>query len=275
MINIEITQQQAEELKTFYVAELEKLQKRADVIRELLNKLDAGQTHIKLPETTEVKEKLPKKVTSPVEADAKNPSWGNYIIQILQEKQKPLTSKEFLKLYKKQYKINIANPKNAKTSLAQALFGLRTKTKQIQSIKTKGKKEKLYGLSEWADTSVLITNSEQKEKIKKNKPETTIAIEHDEKVTPKFAYNWPQFIRETLNKQKRILSLSEFVKYAMKHFELSADKTKFTRSNLAPTVSTLGKSKILKSIQKEGINGKSYGLAEWFEEDGNLIPEYK
>ena len=40
MVNIELTPQQAEELKNFYISELDKLLKRSDVIKEIINKLD-------------------------------------------------------------------------------------------------------------------------------------------------------------------------------------------------------------------------------------------
>jgi hypothetical protein len=261
MVNIELSAQQADELKNFYVSELEKILKRADVIRELLSKLDIEHAHIKLPETTQVKEQAPKEIITLAETGTKIPKWVDFIIQTFQEEQRPLSIKELLKLYEKQYKIS----KNSQSAMRQALFVMRTKTKQIKSISTTGTTEKLYSLSEWADKSVLNT--------KMGKPDT--AIEPDKTTTSKFKYHWPQFIQETLNQQKRTLSLKEFVKYAMKHFEIPADKMKSIRGSIAPAISNLGKSNTIKSVQKKGFRGVSYGLAEWFDYNGDLVPFYK
>jgi hypothetical protein len=123
----------------------------------------------------------------------------------------------------------------------------------------------LYGLTEWTEKSVLET--------KKGKPVS--ATEPDNNTVPKSKYNWPQFVRESLIRHKRVLSLTEFVKYAMKHFEIPAGNMKSIRGSIAPTISTLGKSKVLKSVSKKGFKGKSYGLAEWFDNNGNLISLYK
>jgi len=261
MVNIELSAQQADELKNFYVSELEKILKRADVIRELLSKLDIEHTHIRLPETTQVKEQAPKEITTPAETETKIPKWSDFIIQTFQEGQRPLSIKELLKLYEKQYKIS----KNSVPNMRQALFVMRTKTMQIQSINTPGKKGKLYGLIEWADKSELNT--------KMDKPETVIEL--DKKTTSKPIYNWPKFIRETLNKQKRVLSLIEFAKYARKQFDLPADKITSIRGSISPAISNLVRNKMIKSVNKKGFRGKSFGLAEWFDYDGNLVVIYK
>ena len=97
MVNIVLTPQQAEELKSFYVIELEKIQKRADEIKGILNKLTVQPELIKTPATKQVKEKTEKKIslknqkeiTLHKETEKNTPQWGSFIIQVLQEKQKP------------------------------------------------------------------------------------------------------------------------------------------------------------------------------------------
>ena len=272
MVNIELTPQQAEELKNFYISELDKLLKRSDVIKEIINKLDTEHAHIRLPETMQLKEQTPKEITSLDETETKNPKWIKFVVQILQEQQKPLSSKAIIKLYQKRYKISNAELKTSKYNLAQALYILRVKTKEVQSIKTVGKKEKLYGLIDWTDKSLPGTKINTK--TQQSIPDT--AIELDTTASSNFSVKWPPFIKEILTKQNRVLSANEILLYAMKHFEIPADKKRTTRGSLSPTLSYLKKNgRLINSMQKVGVRGVSYGLLEWFDEDGKLIVDYK
>ena len=79
MVNIELTAQQADELKNFYVSELEKILKRADIIKDILSKLDIEHEHISLPETAQVKEQQPKKITTPAKTETKAPKCSDFI----------------------------------------------------------------------------------------------------------------------------------------------------------------------------------------------------
>lgn len=271
MVNIELSQQQAEELKNFYISELDKLNKRSEVIRELLGKLDTEHAFIKLPGTAQVKEITPEKITPEEGKVFKNLKWPDFIINALHEKQKPLTRVAFTELYEKRYNVKIADTGSERYALEQTLYKLRVKDKLIESIRRKGVKGKLYGLTEWTDKPVLKNkNGEETNNISK-----VTEAGSDSLTGYKHTYNWPQFVKETLIKQKRILTLNELIEYAMNQFNIPEDKMVKTRGNLSPTVSNLRKKKILMPAKKPGFRGTAYGMAEWFDNEGNLIVDYK
>ena len=282
MVNIELTSLQAEELKAFYVNELEKIQKRTDEILGLLNKLNSQPFKIVASAKNHVNKKSHKKIivnnieeiVLQKESEAKNPKWSEFIIQVLQEKQKPLSRKVISKLYEQHYNKKITNSKSAQSGLLQALYWLRVKNKKIQSIKKDGKKEKLYGLTEWSANPIKKTITTKISKTKKvnRKPATKQTVQSSEKNT----HNWNKFIFDTLNKTKRVMSLKELLQYAIVTFNIPKQGMVSTRNSLSPMLSNLvRKSKTLKSVKKEGQTGRSYGISNWFDDDDNLIAIYK
>lgn len=283
MINIELTTEHAAEIKNFYVCELAKLQKRAVVIRELLSLLGAERAinpvkENKENETTEAGKSKPakpektKEIPAEDETKIKNPKWRNFIIEVLHEKEKPLSRKVIMKLYSQRNNVKLTDSKSARTSLEKALFKLRVKDKKIESIKKKGKKEALYGLIEWAGKFSVKT---PKERIKKTKKDNTAPpVEIIQKPLPDSEYNWTQFIQETIISEKRILSVPELIQYAFVKFELTEEYRKAIRNRISLTISELKQSKILKPAKKEGVDGLSYGPSEWFSDDGYIKPEY-
>jgi hypothetical protein len=152
------------------------------------------------------------------------------------------------------------------SSLNQTLFRLRSKQNLITSTRRKGKKGNVYSLVKQPDTTVVKTQPKQVDKTVKKEKELSATTKG----------KWPQFILDTLTKQKRILSVNEFVKYAMVHFELPANDKKVTVKRIGPVLSHMVKaSKKIKSTRKAGQAGTFYGLTDWFGDKNELITIYK
>lgn len=279
MINIDLTLQQVEELKSFYINELDKIQKRADEIRGILEKfkikpgsiaksqIPAVKTEIGYPSLWEKPKAEKQKIITPQKETDKQTKWGNMILELLQEKQKPLSVQKIVKTFEKQINIPKTDLKKAISGIQQSLHRLRTYNNKIQSIKRKGKKEKLYGLTEWANKDKNFTS-------RRNISKTI--VKQAGKPPLNYTYNWPEFIKKILNKTRRILTAKEFLKYAMNYYNIPVSQKNNTRGKLSPALSRLEKiTKTLKSFKKKGMTGRSYGLSEWFDGDGNLIPEFK
>jgi hypothetical protein len=289
MANIELTSQQIEELKSFYTAELERIQARTAEIKGLLEQLKEKGERVPAAARKQVREKAPKKIArkehkegaGQKEAEGKGPRWTSFILDTLQEIQKPLSRKEIARLYDQQHHTRIASSKNAMAAIAQALFWLRVKNKKIQSLGAQGKREKLYGLTEWpaevyetALASMPVKKIKEKKARKPRKPRA--AAKPKVKVALHPAIDWLNFIKETLIKTRRVMTANEILRYAVSNFQIPDFQVKPTRSNLLSTLSKLGKNpENFKTVQKENVRGKSYGLPEWFNEDGQLIPEFK
>ncbi|MFA6922979.1 MAG: hypothetical protein WC223_01880 [Bacteroidales bacterium] len=289
MVNIELTPLQANELKNFYAIELEKIQKRAEEIRGLLKKLDDKHFSIKTPSASSSNTPtLIKSITvKPIPQQnntasikkgqkSKNPNWGNYVLQVMQEQNKPLTKEQILKLYQKHFNISFSNPATATNSLSQALQRLRVKRNLIQSIKPKGQKRKLFSLVNIKDKAPTKTNTNTEKIVKTKKIEPKTTIERNRKYPSNTTYNWPKFIVETLNKTKRVLSVKDFLRHATVSLNIPKEGISSARNSLSPMLSTLvSKSKKLKALKKEGQTGRSYGLRNWFDDEGKLIAIYK
>lgn len=495
MIKIELTAQQVEELKSFYVIELEKIQKRANEIKELIVKLSSNIDALPEVDAVQLDKKI--KIVAPVKYNKEitvqqktiqpAQTWSSFILQVLQEQQKPLTRKEIAKLYENQYHIDISKSSSAQAALVQALYRLLHKTKRIVGTKTAGVNELSYGLltggtkpfsktitpditkrkvitlskkktgslpkvvkkqvlssdkaamsktigakkgtlakgksgtkviadkkqalsvdktneptmlaakrtlrgkrpprivnkedkknelpivqtsapealgakktvrSRRKQIAVVTTNNMEvapitkasiskpivakkttrsrrkqiavvsknnikpaattnvsettsvediKPKRSRTKPKVAIAnkpalpadhgktadmvktenvliakseplptVSINNSSTANDTYDWYSFIKEVLDKQRRILTAKELTLFAMKNLELPANETKKTRAKLSSALSKLErKEKMLKSIQKDKVVGRSYGLPEWFDDSRQLIPEYK
>jgi len=277
MIHIELTPKQAEELKNHYLLELEKLSQRSAEIIQLLSKL----VHEPM-----ISEKPPVIYTPPpfVQVEdikpaqqpdvnlkrrgrpTNNPDWHNYIPQILREHDKPMTKDQIFKSYQKQYHVNLAGSKSAKSLLTQTLQRLRVRYNLLTSIKQKGHKGNFYSLRKPGDNSPAVIAP--KELTSKDEP--GVALPANTK------YNWGQFITDTLSKNKRILSLKDITHYAMVHYSIDEREKKATYGKISPVLSQLSKSKDkIRPVRKDGVSRKYYGLSEWFNGKGELITLFK
>lgn len=285
MINIELTPQQVEELKNFYASELENIQRRADEIKGLLNKLDTKPvvntkpaiTHDKVVPTPNLT-KQPEKSIKVKSRKTKNPNWRHFVLKTLKEQNKPLTSDEIIKLYYKQHNLDLPASQNSIMALSQALYRLRVKDNIVKSSKIKGKREKRYGLIDANDKSVVLTDIAKEKKpvpLNPNQKPKTI-IKRDNKPPLTLTYNWPKFIYETLNKTKRVLSAKEFLGHALVYYNIPKSEMEPTRVKLSPALSRLEKiTKSLKTCKKDGQKGRFYGLPEWFGGDNKLKADFK
>jgi hypothetical protein len=269
MTTIDFTNEQVEELISFYKLELEKNIKRVIEIKGILAMLESTPKQSNKQVVQEIKPKKKIAETASVESN-KNIKWSDSIIELLKEKQKPLPLKEIIKTLAIQKNIPKSDLKKTNYAIQQSIYRLRTINNKIQSTKIAGKKEKLFSLTE------LSKNTNTEQIIEKQKPIAKPKIKPADTPQVKGKYNWQGFIKDTLENKKRVLNLSEFVNVALKHFELKNSEKSRTKANLAPVLTKLvRKDKTLKTTLQRGKNGRSYGLKAWFDESGNLVSLYK
>lgn len=287
MVNIELTQQQADELKDFYAIELEKIQRRTDEIKGLLNKLGTGPLDISKPVTSLTKVRLDTIVTDQQQKESvesmtgktKNLKWSNYIIKVLKEQNKPMTIKQIIKSFEKQNDIDLSSSNDPFYAVTQALNRLRVKNNLIYNKRIKGKRDRLFGLVEWNDKSDSVTKTAKAKKIepiKKVNQKSETIIDLDKKRPLNVPYNWPKFIFETLTKTKRVLSAKDLLKYAMVFYNLPKIEMATIRVKLAAALSRQEKIvKSLRTCKKDNQVGRFFGLPDWFDGNNKLIVDYK
>lgn len=282
MVKVELTTKQAEELKNHYILELEKLQQRSAEILSLLKSIgqesasafptDSGRIAKPLPVAaapattapSQPAENKPKRRGRPTN----NPPWSEYVVDLLKEKEKPLTKEQIFKTYQKQHGINLAGSKSAMASLNQALQRLRVRKNLITSIPREGKRGNFYKLN-----TNPVAPVEEKKPAQEVKEVKAVKKPTEEKGSK---YNWPQFIVDTLIKTKRVLTRKDFLNHAMVHFSIPDREKSATLGKISPVITQMVKgSKRLKTVKKPGFRGSHYGLVEWFDDNKKLIPEFK
>lgn len=196
-----------------------------------------------------------------------NPLWGEFIIQLLKEKGKPQLREQIIHAYQKQFNVEVSGSKSAMSALNQALQHLRVRKKQITSIGREGKKGKLFALINSADISAENVKARQK-KHSIISPKETPSTETN--------YNWSQFILDTLAKTKKILSIKDFYNYAMAERMIPASEKKSIYGKLSPLLTQMVRRKdTIRTVKKDGLNTKLYGLNEWFGSNQELITIYQ
>lgn len=286
MINIELTPQQADELKVFYYQELKRVMERAEEIRALLEKLDnlpaSKYFNEQLEATASAKktQAAPKVRKTPVSKKESTGylNWPSFILQVLQEKNKPLTIDEFYNLYESHYGIKIPDSEKSIQSLKKALYRLRVNEKKIKSTLNKKTKERSFTLID-DDQNEKTIKPQPSKAAKKTLKEKAFAEQAKGTILPtekKTSYNWTDFVVNVLKKNKRVFTVKDFIKHAMVYYNLPKSEEASIKSKLPPMLTRLNRvKKMLKTVKKPGQRARYYGLPEWFAADGTLIPMYK
>jgi len=272
MIKVNLTTEQAAELRNYYIEELERIQKRS---AEILNLLKAiGQEHSTVEPSAPAKPKeKPSQESSEqksVESKTKPPGWSEYIIKLLSERERAVTRDQIFKSYQKEYDVNFPDPNAAKNTLSQALHYLQNTKKLIEGTPRKGKRGNIYRLIE-----VKEAGAEEKKKPLKSRKEKKGRPEPVKKVAPPDD-QYANLIIETLGIEKRVLNRDEFVQFALEKIQEAKGHKIATRGKIAKSLSFLWKETgQIKKTKKADASGTFYGLSEWFDNDNNLKPEYK
>jgi len=277
MINLEFTQQQVEELTIYYRRELEKIEKRAEEIREILNKFNSNSKTVKTIKTDEkvIQNDIVK--TNIITKKGENESWSSTILKAMEQIGKP-TYKEAI--YKKVSELKgVGLSQNTLHTIDQAIFNLRRVHKKIESISINGKKKKLYkliGLSEIKTKPNKLVKEKKKQITSNNSIDIKKTIIKQDNKPPKIiTYNWSSFITNTLAKTQRPIRAKEFLEIAMKEFNVPANKRNEFRGRLSPALSRMEReTKALKTIKKKGVTGRFYCLSDWYYQNGTLKSKY-
>lgn len=280
MIKIDLTPTQIKELRNFYIGELERInQRKAEIISMLKTIGEESAVEETTTVASYVEEPAVAKETKAPGAGEEEKSksgkppegrirWSDFILDKLKENDKPITLDEVFKAYQKEHNIKFPDFKAAKASLSQSFHYLQYNKKQIESFPRKGKRGNFYKLVENKGGSQVVKEKPVRQAKAKKK-------EEPKKTTHAPKNQWADFIVDTLNKTKKVLNRNEILDLAMRHFLISPKHRISTRGKLSPVLSHMAnKTEQLKTVKKPDERGKYYGLAEWFDEKGNLPSEY-
>ena len=149
MSNVKFTKQELNKFISYYSKERERLQEKLEIVNSMLFKLDGEVTDV-ASEKDQVKPsgKLTSKGEKPKKRGPKS-IWGKFIIGRLRARQKPMSYDDLIADAMSIQKISENRQSNARASILNAAFRLRTVTGQIVTVGRKGRKEKLIVRTSW------------------------------------------------------------------------------------------------------------------------------
>jgi hypothetical protein len=167
---IQFSDRELQNIRGFYEQERIQLSARLQHVEDVLSKLDGGsreQTAVATAEVTatapaRLKPGRPRKMVLPEEAKAKKAGrpkkrgpksvWGNFILRRLRQCDRPLSYSELVRDAMVMHNLPNAKEKNAKASILNAAFRLRTHLGKVDTVGLPGKKEKFLVLTSWLES---------------------------------------------------------------------------------------------------------------------------
>lgn len=160
------------QIRSFYEQEKFQLMSKLQHVEEVLARLDGGKKEISEVGATAPAEEVkvpklkpgrPRKAASVIETKAKKAGrpkkrgpksvWGNFIMRRLRQCDRPLSYAELVRDAMVMHNLPASKEKNAKASVLNAAFRLRTHLNKIDTVGLPGKKEKFLVLTSWLDGS--------------------------------------------------------------------------------------------------------------------------
>ena len=152
MSDVKFTKQELKKFVAYYSEEKQALEAKLEHVNEILSKL-GGSVNIKPSKSG----KLTAKGEVPKKRGPKS-VWGSFIIKRLRARNKPLNYSELIDDAMAIHKISDERKDNAKASILNAAFRLRTKEGRIVTVGRKGRKEKLLVLTKWLQEDGSLQN---------------------------------------------------------------------------------------------------------------------
>ena len=170
MSNVKFTKQELKKFITHYTNEKNRLEEELEIVISMLSKL-RGEVSYDNPQVNPV-DNLTAKREKPKKRGPKS-IWGKFIVARLRARQKPLSYDDLIADAMSIQKISEERKSNARASILNAAFRLRTVTGEIVTVGRKGRKEKLIVRTSWLkeDGSLKDEYSRAFKKIKGGKAE--------------------------------------------------------------------------------------------------------
>ena len=189
MLNVKFTKQELKKFISFYTQEKRRLENELYLVNSMLEKLGGNVVNSTHHSTSNIKIlKKASAITAKGEVPKKRGPksvWGKFITNRLRTRQKPLSYDDLISDAMALHKIADERKANAKASILNAAFRLRTVTGEIVTVGRKGKKEKLIVRTAWLneDGSLQEEYAKAFKKMKGGKAENV-----DMSTIPSFQY---------------------------------------------------------------------------------------
>ena len=173
MSNVKFTKQELNKFVAHYTKEKQRLEGELEIVNSMLSKLTGDVINVRsIKPQVKPAGKLTAKGEKPKKRGPKS-IWGKFIVGRLRARQKPMSYDELIADAMSIQKISEERKSNAKASILNAAFRLRTVTGEIVTVGRKGRKEKLIVRTSWLneDGSLKDEYSRAFKKIKGGKAE--------------------------------------------------------------------------------------------------------
>ena len=173
MSKVKFTKQELNKFVAHYTKEKQRLEGELEIVNSMLSKLTGDVSNVRsIKPQVKPAGKHTAKGEKPKKRGPKS-IWGKFIVGRLRARQKPMSYDELIADAMSIQKISEERKSNAKASILNAAFRLRTVTGEIVTVGRKGRKEKLIVRTSWLneDGSLKDEYSRAFKKIKGGKAE--------------------------------------------------------------------------------------------------------
>jgi hypothetical protein len=266
MKSISLTESEINHIKEMYSQELERLQKRTAEISAMLKKIETQEysqlqtSKIKSEKTVEKVEKVLKstKKAKPVSAKKKEKATD---LKVAKKRGRPAKEKAEVAV--------IAPLKVKEVAAPKAKRGRKPKTKVTA-------KNQPVAASETAkpkDITKAKAVAKPKKIAAKPKKETKVVKKKAEKSKKS---HWTTSILDLLDKAGKVMTSRQIIDQIMVIQKIADVDRPKTRSIVTGSLSDLKlETKRIKSTAVPGQKGELYGLAQWYDDAGNLLEKFK
>jgi len=302
MKNINFSDEELLDLKSFYYEELDKINRRMNIIRGFLKKLDDVSTTESEPSINKPPKEKPiakpmqskkLKTENPVEVEkqaaASKPANKKPGRRPKKEQQSNISVKELREMItaKKAEALKVKkiakNNRMKNDSLPITIVKAQKMEKTAKEIKVKTPKEvKVKTPKEVKVKALKEVKVKAPKEVKFKDPKVNTSAKPVKNITKKTTdaisevklgrkSKWGAFIFEILKAKQMPLTAAALTDLALKHFNLSGNNMEQTRIAVAGVLSKLSRhEKKLVPYAVKGVRGKSFCLPEWFDNKGKL-----
>ena len=268
MKSISLTENEISHIKELYSQELERLQKRSNEISSILTKLkgpEDAETPAKETKAIQKQDKVLKKTSKTLKENTKAQSSAKIAkvekndIRKEAEKPKAKRGRPFAK--KAEVKLE---------TIAKGKRGRKPKAKELVAVEPL-KAKKAITVVKTAKAEKLAKPAKVKKEVAKS--ETPAKRGRKKSINSKKS-RWTVSILEILEKEGKVLTSREILNQIMTIQKIPVADLGKTRSTVTGSLSDLKlETKRVKSISIPGQKAELYGLAQWFNEAGNLLDQ--
>lgn len=302
MITLDLSKDQVDDLLTHYNGELSKLNAKTEEVENVILQLKERKKQLQGEDGPENVSETPKpkkrgrgrprknppkekkkvkrqKTEEEIKAEKefdkafniKTHDWDSFVLDTLKREDQLLTAADLVLIAIEFYGLENVDKIKVSRKISPVLIRL-FKEKKIGKQRFTNTPKFYYGMPEWFmdDGQVKAEYAAPFQELM-HSGSTEKQIEINEEEFRKFE----QFVKETLEEQKKLLVLEDFIKQAKEKYDFSYQERRLYATNIYNVLKKLFSEQEVRRLRLESSKDPQYALPEWFKTNGELKESFK